>query len=112
MESSNLKQWISDYEWDPLYEFARQEILIEQIIRKHPLVGFGYKKTPLIADDFVHIIVRPDANTEIINDIADFRETLVDKSKLIDLDPQDLLAPLKGNDKYADLLDYLQKRYW
>ena len=112
LESSNLKLWISDYEWDPLYEFARQEILIEQIIRKHPLVGFGYKKMPLMADDFVHIIVRPSGNTEIVNDIADFRETLVDNSKLIDIDPQDLLAPLKGNDKYADLLDYLQKRYW
>ena len=112
LESSNLKEWISAYEWDPLYESARQEILMEQIIRKHPECGLGFLKTPLLADDFIHIIVRPDQNTEIVSDIAAFRNTIVDSSKLIEIDPQQLLAPLKVNEQYSDLLDYLDRRYW
>lgn len=112
MESSNLEQWILDYEWDPLYEFARQELLMEQIIAKHPLCGFGYKKKALEADDFVHIIVRPNDNVEIKKDITAFRKTIVDKSKLIEIDPQEFLSPLKGDEKYSKLLKYLEDRYW
>lgn len=112
LDSSNLKEWISDYEWDPLYEFARQELLMEQIIRNSPECGFGNKQKPLLADDFIHIIVRPDENTEIANDIAAFKNTIVDSSKLIEIDPQQLLAPLKGCEQYSDLLDYLDRRYW
>ena len=111
-KSSNLKEWILDYEWDPLYEFARQELLMERIIAKKPMCGFGYKKKALEADDFIHVIVRPKDNTEIIKDIAAFRETIVDTSKLIEVDPQTLLAPLKSFKEYEDLLIYLQTRYW
>lgn len=117
-DSSNLKQWIPDYEWDPLYEFARQELLMEQIITEHPLCDVGRSKKPLIADDFIHIIVRPDGNTEIKNEIDSFRKTIVDSSKLIEVDPKRLLSPLSslkdenGKEKYAGLLNYLQKRYW
>jgi hypothetical protein len=35
LKSSNLKEWILDYEWNPLYEFARQELLMERIIAKN-----------------------------------------------------------------------------
>ena len=112
LESSNLKQWIGNYEYDPMYEFARQEILMEQIIREHPIAGYGDFKEPFIADDFIHIIVRPGDNKEIVNDIAEFRKTIVNKAKLIDVDPKVLIEPLKGIDKYSDLLDYLKTRYW
>ena len=112
LKSSNLKEWILDYEWNPLYEFARQELLMERIIAKKPLCGFGNKKKALEANDFIHIIVRPNDNTEIIKDIAAFRETIVDKSKFIDIDPEALLAPLKNFDEYKDLITYLQTRYW
>ena len=112
LKSSNLKEWILDYEWDPLYEFARQELLMERIIAKKPLCGFGYKKKPLEVKDFIHIIVRPNDNAEIIKDIATFRKTIVDESKFIEIDPEALLAPLKNFDEYKDLITYLQTRYW
>ena len=112
MKSSNLKEWILDYEWDPLYEFARQELLMERIIAKKPLCGFGYKKKALEANDFIHVVVRPNENAEIIEDIAAFRKTIVEKSKFIEVDPQTLLAPLKKFNEYSDLLTYLQTRYW
>lgn len=37
---------------------------------------------------------------------------LKDKSKFRIMDPQELLAPLKGNKQYSELIEYLQKRYW
>jgi uncharacterized protein YutE (UPF0331/DUF86 family) len=95
-----------------LYEFARQELLMERIIAKKPLCGFGYKKKPLEVKDFIHIIVRPNDNAEIIKDIAAFRKTIVDESKFIEIDPEALLAPLKNFDEYKDLITYLQTRYW
>lgn len=112
LNSSNLKEWILDYEWDPLYEFARQELLMERIIAKKPLCGFSFKKKLLEANDFIHIIVRPDENAEIREDIAAFKNTIVDKSKFIEVNPQALLAPLKKFNEYSDLLTYLQTRYW
>ena len=112
LKSSNLKEWILDYEWNPLYEFARQELLMEQIIKEKPLCGFGFEKKPLEANDFIHIIVRPDENAEIREDIAAFRKTIVEKSKFIEVDPQMLLAPLQQFEEYSDLLTYLQTRYW
>lgn len=112
LKSSNLKEWILGYEWDPLYEFARQELLMEQIIKEKPLCGFGFEKKPLEANDFIHIIVRPDENAEIREDIAAFRKTIVEKSKFIEIDPQTLLAPLQQFEEYSDLLTYLQTRYW
>lgn len=110
MNSSNLKEWISSYEWDPLYEFARQELFMERIIQMHPKCGREHE--PLAAEDYIHIIVRPDENELIRKDISDFRETIVDKEKLIEVDPKVLLAPLNGNVAYDELLKYLKKRYW
>ena len=110
MDSSNLKEWISSYEWDPLYEFARQELFMERIIQMHPKCGREHE--PLAAEDYIHIIVRPDENELIRKDISDFRETIVDKEKLIEVDPKVLLAPLNGNVAYDELLKYLKKRYW
>ena len=112
LKSSNLKEWILDYEWNPLYEFARQELLMERIIAKKPLCGFGNKKKALEANDFIHVVVRPNENAEIIEDIAAFRKTIVEKSKFIEVDPQTLLAPLQQFEEYSDLLTYLQTRYW
>ena len=109
-DSSNLKEWIEDYEWDPLYEFARQELFMERIIQMHPKCGREHE--PLAAEDYIHIIVRPDENELIRKDISDFRETIVDKEKLIEVDPKVLLSPLNGNVAYDELLKYLKKRYW
>ena len=106
---SNLKGWRNEYYWDPLYEFARQTLLMEQIIHEQPNGTF-----PTKADDYCHIIVRPDENKEIIDDIQQFKDSLKDegKKRIIEVSPQALLSPLKGNDDYKDLLTYLETRYW
>ena len=76
------------------------------------MCGFGYKKQALETNDFIHVVVRPNENAEIIEDIAAFRKTIVEKSKFIEVDPQTLLAPLQQFEEYSDLLTYLQTRYW
>ena len=67
---------------------------------------------PFEADDYRHIVVCPKNNTEMMADATSFKGSLKDKSKFHIIDPQALLSPLKGNDKYKDLLSYLETRYW
>jgi hypothetical protein len=107
-ENSNLKEWPEEFYWDPLYEFARQTLLVEQIISKKPKC----KETQIEAVDYVHLIIRPNDNVEICTDIQNFKKHLMKKEKLIEIDPKSLLSPLEGNSKYKDLLNYLQTRYW
>jgi len=104
---SNLNGWKDEYYWDPLYEFARQTLLIEQIIHANPAGSF-----PVKADDYIHIIVRPNDNKEICTDIQNFKKDLKNKDKVIEIDPKDLLAPLRDNKKYDGLITYLETRYW
>lgn len=86
---------------EPNYELMRQTILCEQIIAH----GF--------ASDFIHINVIPKENTELCKAVeSEFIPMLKDKSKFRIIDPQELLAPLEGNEKYSKLLEYLRKRYW
>ncbi|MBR4487567.1 MAG: hypothetical protein IKO89_03285 [Bacteroidales bacterium] len=109
-EKSNLKEWSEEFYYNPLYEFARQTLLVEQIIAQKPTCG----TTTIKADDYVHLIVRPNENKEIIGDIQQFKNFLKDegKKRIFEIDPQDLLSPLKGNDDYKELMEYLQTRYW
>ena len=109
-DNSNLNGWKDGYYWDPLYEFARQTLLMEQIIHEKPKCG----AFPVKADDYIHIIVRPNENKEIIDDIQCFKDSVNDngKKRIIEIDPQELLSPLKGNDDYKELLNYLETRYW
>lgn len=104
---SNLNGWKDEYYYDPLYEFARQTLLMEQIIHENPMGSLHDK-----ADDYVHIIVRPNDNTEICTDIQNFKKDLKNKDKVIEIDPQNLLSPMRDNKKYEDLINYLQTRYW
>jgi hypothetical protein len=91
----------SVYFIEPNYELMRQTILCEQIIAH----GF--------ASDFIHINVIPKENTELCKAVeSEFIPMLKDKSKFRIIDPQELLAPLEGNEKYSKLLEYLRKRYW
>ena len=104
---SNLNGWKDEYYYDPLYEFARQTLLMEQIIHENPMGSLHDK-----ADDYVHIIVRPNDNTEICTDIQNFKKDSKNKDKVIEIDPQDLLSPMRDNKKYEDLINYLETRYW
>lgn len=106
LPASNLKGWNDSYKADPYYELMRQTLLVEQII-------VHSDKVDLKADDYVHIVIIPKEHS-VLRDaiITDYIPTLKDPSKFKIIDPQELLAPLKGNDKYKDLLNYLQNRYW
>lgn len=104
--NSNLKKWYDLYKADPYYELMRQTILIEQIINKNEISGIE-------AVDFRHIMVIPNAHTELKNAIEEkYIQTLKDESKFKIIDPQELLSPLRGNDDYKELLNYLKTRYW
>ena len=37
---------------------------------------------------------------------------LTKEAKFIIIDPESLLSPLKGNDDYKELMEYLETRYW
>ena len=105
LEDSNLKEVCDLYKADPYYELMRQTLLCEQIIR--------LKDCEIIADCYFHIMVIPNAHTELKTAIeSKYIPTLKDKSKFRIIDPQELLAPLEGNEKYSKLLEYLRKRYW
>ena len=101
-KNSNLGGWKELYNWNPLYELARQTLLMEQIVDDKPFK----------ADEYRHLVVCPKNNTEMMGDAITFKESLKDKSKFIIIDPQDLLSPLKGNDDYKELMEYLETRYW
>ena len=109
-EKSNLKEWPEEFYYNPLYEFARQTLLIEQIITKKPKCG----RITIEADDYVHLIVRPNENVDIIGDIQRFKDEkrLKNIKKVIEIAPQSLLSPLESNAKYKDLITYLKTRYW
>jgi hypothetical protein len=91
----------SVYFIEPSHELMRQTLLCEQII------AHGY------ADHFFHINIIPNMHYELRNAVESmFVPMLNDKSKFRIMDPQELLAPLEGNEKYSKLLEYLRKRYW
>ena len=102
--TSHLKGWKDSYYWDPHYELARQSLLMEQIIHTHPFDANYYQ----------HIVVCPNGNTEMCKDALSFKDSLSEmgKTHFHIIDPQKLLAPIKGNKTYSDLLNYLQTRYW
>lgn len=104
-KDSNCQKWTSLYRADPYYELMRQTLLVEQIIR--------HKDCGIEADDFFHIMVIPNEHSELRTAIeGNYIPTLKDTSKFAIIDPEDLLSPLKGNDDYKELIDYLQTRYW
>ncbi len=105
LPSSNLIGWYAWYNADPYYELMRQTLLVEQIIR--------HKGCGIEADDYFHIVVIPNEHTELKTAIEkNYVPTLKDSSKFRILDPKELLNPIVGNKEYADLIKYLQTRYW
>ncbi|MBQ1654095.1 MAG: hypothetical protein II575_02075 [Bacteroidales bacterium] len=106
LSSSNLTGWNDLYKADPYYELMRQTLLTEQIINKNEI-------SEIKAIDYRHIMVIPNAHTELKNAIEEkYIPTLKDKSKFKIIDPQELLSPLQENDDYKELLNYLETRYW
>ena len=97
----------SVYFVEPNYELMRQTLLCEQLIAN------GY------AADFFHINIIPNGNTELREAVEnEFMQNLTNEAKFKIIDPQEFLSPIfslkdeKGEDKYSDLLNYLETRYW
>lgn len=100
--SSNIKEWKVEYEYDPLYELVRQTMLVEQIIKSNDPV--------LPVDDYLHINVVPKGNVELLSEVSHYSEGLKDKGKFIIVDPRELMQPIK--DTHQELYNYLETRYW
>ena len=100
--SSNIKEWRVEYEYDPLYELVRQTMLVEQIIKNNDTV--------LPVDDYLHINVIPGGNVELRSEVSLFPEGLKDEAKFIILEPSKLMLPIK--ETHRDLYNYLESRYW
>lgn len=91
----------SIYFQEPSYELMHQTLLCEQL------------KHNRLAKNFFHLNVIPDDNTALRENVKkEFIPMLKDKSKFRIIDPQELLSPLRDNDKYEDLITYLETRYW
>lgn len=105
-KGSDCQKWTSLYRADPFYELMRQTLLAERIISAE---GCGIE-----ADDYAHIVVCPNGNKELLDDIDTFKSTLSNKGqkRLHVIDPEALLAPLEHFVEYKDLINYLQTRYW
>ena len=91
----------SVYFVEPNYELMRQTLLCEQLVAKDYAVNF------------FHINIIPKGNTELREAVEnEFMQMLTKEAKFKIIDPQDLLSPLKGNDDYKELMEYLETRYW
>ena len=91
----------SIYFQEPSYELMRQTLLCEQIKHKG------------LANNIFHLNVIPKGNTGLREAVEkEYIPMLKDSSKFIIIDPQELLSPLKGNDDYKELMEYLETRYW
>lgn len=91
----------SIYFQEPSYELMRQTLLTEQLIRND------------IAHDFFHLNVIPEGNKDLRKAVEnEYIPMLKEPSKFRIIDPQDFLSPLRNNDNYKDLINYLETRYW
>ena len=79
----------------------RQTLLVEQLKHKG------------LAKNFFHLNVIPKGNSGLRKVVeTEFKPMLTKEAKFKIIDPQDLLSPLKGNDDYKELMEYLETRYW
>jgi hypothetical protein len=98
----------SVYYYEPFYEFMRQTLLVEQMI----VSG--------IADDFIHIVVIPSENKDLLDYNYEFskkgllttwRNCLSDQTKFRIIDQKQILQILDENPTYSKLAEYLKLRY-
>jgi hypothetical protein len=103
----------SVYFFEPFYQLMRQTLWAEQMI-----VHRNSEK--ISAEEFIHCHIMPQENSDLLdkeypcsgkNMETTWRECLQDQGKYKIISPKDLLADIDPN-KYADLKEYLEKRYW
>ena len=101
------------YFYEPFYQMMRQTLWAEQMIEHKDIEWIK-------ANHFLHIHVIPSANSSLLNKKYKCTDKQMEESwkshLLLDcyqtITPEKLLSPLKGNDDYSELINYLQIRYW
>ena len=102
----------STYYHEPFYQLMRQTLWAENMITHRC-------QERLKADDYLHIHVIPDSNSDLLNKKykvsgkgmeATWREMLSDQNKYVIIDPKQLMQPIAPY--YPELVEYLNKRYW
>ena len=101
------------YFFEPFYQLMRQTLWAEQMIE--------HKETEWIkADRFLHLHVIPSDNKSLLDKEYKCTGKKMEeswKSHLLKdcyqtITPESLLSPLKGDENYSSLIEYLQLRYW
>lgn len=96
--------------YEPFYQLMRQTLWAEQLLHN--------KASGLEADDYLHIHVVPDENTELLNKIypcsdkgmeETWKSCLQDPEKYVLVSPTKLWSKQKSNTK---IYQYLMHRYW
>ncbi len=109
-QDSRLSGWGEIFKADPLYELGRQTLLMEN------LIAYEAKKHEFQADNFLHLIVIPESNTEMNLDAKKFRDSVKEEFQkdVRIITPEELLRPVKTGfgEKYGEMISYLEKRYW
>jgi len=105
----------SVYFFEPFYQLMRQTLWAEQMIQ--------HKKDENIkADNYIHVHIIPNENEKLLKRekgykvskkplLETWQDNLKDKEKYVIKTPMDFIKHIDHN-KYSDLLNYLQKRYW
>lgn len=113
IKNSKQLKWVegieqSAYYFEPFYELMRQTLLVEQMVNTN------------VADDFLHIMVAPAENTDLLGKQYDFadgnletiwRACLQHQEKFKIVDPKQILELIETLPQYANLAAYLNKRY-
>jgi hypothetical protein len=103
----------SIYFFEPFYQLMRQTLWAEQMIEHKD-------SETLKADDFIHVHVIPQENSDLLNKIypksgKEMKETWLDclhnQDKYKIISPNELLKNI-DKEKYKELLNYIQTRYW
>ena len=98
----------SAYYYEPFYELMRQTLLVEQMVKSG------------IADDFLHILVVPSENKDLLGNNYAFsdedlqttwRNCLSDPTKFKIVDSKQILHLIENLPGYSKLADYLKSRY-
>jgi len=115
--SEHLKKYdnykSSVYFFEPFYQLMRQTLWAEQMIAHR-------NSEEILAEDFIHAHIIPQENSDLLEKIyfcseknmeATWRENLSNQNKYKIISPKELLANI-DNERYSDLKNYLEKRYW
>jgi hypothetical protein len=103
----------SIYYFEPFYQLMRQTLWAEQMIEQK-------NDERIKAESYIHIHIIPNENNELLYknykvSKKSLRESWLDnlknKGKYVIISPMNFIKNIDNN-KYSDLINYLQNRYW